>query len=76
MIIELLNVGYFQQQWMFIHIMGWALDSRWGDNLYKYAHNKCPNAAIVSNELISLPLHLNLSEEDINTVTSVLAEAI
>ncbi len=43
--------------------------------MYKYAHGTCPNAAKASGDIISLPLHLNLSEEEVREVVKVLMEA-
>lgn len=44
--------------------------------MYSYARNTCANASMVSNEIISLPLHLNLNEEDVYTVVDVLMKGI
>ena len=41
--------------------------------MYKYAKGTCKNATELSNKIISLPLHLGLSYEDLETVTQVLA---
>jgi len=40
--------------------------------MYSYAEGTCPNARNKYNSLISLPLHLNLSNEDVEKVVSVL----
>ncbi len=42
-----------------------------------YADQKslCPRAALASDEVLSLPLHLNLSHQDVQRVVSVLREA-
>jgi dTDP-4-amino-4,6-dideoxygalactose transaminase len=40
--------------------------------MYRYAFGSCPNAHKVSNELISLPLHLNLTDNDLLTIISIL----
>jgi dTDP-4-amino-4,6-dideoxygalactose transaminase len=40
--------------------------------MYKYAYGSCPNAHKASNELISLPLHLNLTDNDLLTIINIL----
>jgi len=44
--------------------------------MYKYAKGTCPNAEWYSNELITLPIHLDLTKEDcvkvINTIKEVM----
>lgn len=44
--------------------------------MYNYAHGTCPNAHYYSERLLSLPLHLNLTEEDQQQVVKVLLKAI
>jgi len=44
--------------------------------MYKYAHGTCPNAHQFSNELITLPIHLNITSDDIKRVCDVLITAI
>ena len=44
--------------------------------MYDYAKGKCKNAEYYGNRLISLPMHLNLNDEDINSVINVLNNAI
>jgi dTDP-4-amino-4,6-dideoxygalactose transaminase len=36
--------------------------------MYRYAEGTCPNAHSLSHRIISLPLHLRLSKDDVNTV--------
>lgn len=36
--------------------------------IYDYAKNDCPNSKNISEKLISLPLHLNLTDDDVNYV--------
>jgi len=36
--------------------------------MYDYAKGTCPNSYVMSERLISLPLHLNLSNEDLNYI--------
>jgi dTDP-4-amino-4,6-dideoxygalactose transaminase len=40
--------------------------------MYSHAKGSCPNAEDASRKIISLPLHLNLSSEDILRVTDIL----
>jgi dTDP-4-amino-4,6-dideoxygalactose transaminase len=40
--------------------------------MYSYAKGSCPNAEDASRKIISLPLHLNLSSEDIHSVADIL----
>jgi dTDP-4-amino-4,6-dideoxygalactose transaminase len=40
--------------------------------MYAYASGACPNAAKASSEIISLPLHLNLTRNDVNMVSDLL----
>ena len=37
--------------------------------MYKYALGTCPNAELASKEIISLPLHMRLTDDDVNYVT-------
>ncbi len=41
-------------------------------NMYGYAKGTCPKAQHFSNHIISLPLHLNITEKDIKTIISIL----
>jgi len=36
--------------------------------LYEYAKNTCPNSSRLSNRILSLPLHLNLSKNDVDYI--------
>ena len=44
--------------------------------MYEYGWGTCPKAEAYSDSLISLPLHLNLSEDDINHVIDTLKNAL
>jgi dTDP-4-amino-4,6-dideoxygalactose transaminase len=44
--------------------------------VYSYGYGTCPNAHKASNELISLPLHLFLKDEEIKYVTAKINEAV
>ncbi len=42
--------------------------------LYEYGFNTCPQAQRISQEIISLPLHLHLTEEDVTHICNVIRE--
>jgi dTDP-4-amino-4,6-dideoxygalactose transaminase len=42
--------------------------------IYRYAANTCPNAKIASSKLLSLPLHLNLKEDEVMRVAETLIQ--
>ena len=44
--------------------------------MYEYGNGKCPNAASASEKLLSLPLHLQLSYEDIKYISNEFLEII
>ena len=44
--------------------------------MYNNWKGTCPNADWYSNELITLPLHLNLIEEDVERTTKVMRKAV
>ena len=44
--------------------------------MYSYAQGTCPNAHKLSEEVISLPLHMFLTEEDIQKVINVVKKAV
>jgi dTDP-4-amino-4,6-dideoxygalactose transaminase len=44
--------------------------------MYHYAKGTCPNAEYYSKHLLSLPLHLNITETDQQQIVEVLLEAI
>ena len=44
--------------------------------MYRHMQGACPNAAAASEELISLPLHLDLTEGDVSHVCSTLIAAV
>jgi len=41
-------------------------------SMYSYAAGTCPNAARASSRVISLPIHMNLSGDDVNMVSDIL----
>jgi dTDP-4-amino-4,6-dideoxygalactose transaminase len=45
-------------------------------SMYRYAHGTCPNAARASDRLISLPLHLRLTRDDVERVAHELKAAV
>lgn len=44
--------------------------------LYKEGYGSCPNAHKISKELITLPIHLNLTNDDIFRVTNTLKQIV
>jgi len=44
--------------------------------MYRYAHGTCPNAAYASDCLLSLPIHLRLTRDDVERVASELKVAV
>lgn len=44
--------------------------------MYSYAQGTCPNAEYYSNHILSLPLHLNLTDEDVRTVIDAVIEFV
>jgi dTDP-4-amino-4,6-dideoxygalactose transaminase len=44
--------------------------------MYSYGQGTCPNAAKLSEEVISLPLHMYLTKEDIQKVIEVVKKAV
>ena len=44
--------------------------------LYKKGYGTCPNAHKISNELITLPIHCNLQDEDCYFVIKTLKQAL
>jgi dTDP-4-amino-4,6-dideoxygalactose transaminase len=45
-------------------------------NMYSYANGNCPNAHKLSEHLISLPLHLKLTDEDVNYVADKVIKSL
>lgn len=43
--------------------------------MYNYAYGTCPNSHSISEKIISLPLHMNLSDEDVEYVAKKTIEA-
>lgn len=43
-------------------------------SMYKYAQGTCPNAHKISSELITLPLHLHMSKDDVEFVVESIKE--
>lgn len=44
--------------------------------LYSFAKGSCPKAQLASNELISLPLHMNLTDADVNHVIEAVRSVV
>lgn len=44
--------------------------------MYQYAEGTCPNARYISDHVISLPMHLRLSYEDVQFVIKVVKEFV
>jgi dTDP-4-amino-4,6-dideoxygalactose transaminase len=42
--------------------------------MYSYAHGTCPKASVMSERIISLPLHLKLTKDDVNFIGDVVIE--
>ena len=40
--------------------------------MYNYAYGTCPNAHKLSNQLLTLPIHLDLVEDDIKRICKVI----
>ena len=45
-------------------------------SMYRYAKGTCPRAAEVSEHLISLPLHMWLSNEDVEKIIKVVNDFV
>jgi dTDP-4-amino-4,6-dideoxygalactose transaminase len=45
-------------------------------NMYRASHGTCPNAAYASDHLLSLPIHLRLTREDVERVAQELKAAV
>lgn len=45
-------------------------------SLYSYAQGTCPQAAKASDELLSLPLHLGITEADVDEISKTLIEIV
>jgi dTDP-4-amino-4,6-dideoxygalactose transaminase len=44
--------------------------------LYHYAANQCPNAALASDEVLSLPMHMNVTEKDVRFIAGTLKQIV
>jgi dTDP-4-amino-4,6-dideoxygalactose transaminase len=44
--------------------------------MYNYAHGTCKNAHEISSELISLPLHLHMSKDDVKRIVIEIADIL
>ena len=44
--------------------------------MYNYAHGTCKNAHQISSELISLPLHLHMSKDDVKRIVTEIADIL
>lgn len=42
--------------------------------MYAHGHGSCPKAALASQEIISLPVHMGLSKADVDTVSQLVAK--
>ena len=40
--------------------------------MYQYGHGTCPRAALVSNEIISMPMHMGLTKEDVDMISGLI----
>lgn len=40
--------------------------------MYEYGHNTCPKAHYISGRILSLPMHLKLTKEDVDMITSAI----
>ena len=45
-------------------------------SMYNYAYGSCKNAHKISSELISLPLHLHMTKDDVKKVVGELADIL
>jgi dTDP-4-amino-4,6-dideoxygalactose transaminase len=45
-------------------------------SMYHASHGTCPNAAYASDHLLSLPIHLRLTREDVERVAQELKAAV
>ena len=45
-------------------------------SMYNYAYGSCKNAHKISSELISLPLHLHMTRDDVKKVVGELADIL
>ena len=45
-------------------------------SLYRFGHGHTPNSLVASDEIISLPLHMFLSDEDVDRVGAALINAV
>ena len=44
--------------------------------MYQFAKGTCPNAHKYSKQLITLPIHLDMTEKDCNRVIDIIKEEI
>ena len=44
--------------------------------MYKYGKGSCPNAERISNNILSLPIHMNLSDIDLEYVSTNVKTAL
>ena len=44
--------------------------------MYRHAFNTCPVAHKLSNDLLTLPIHLDVTDKDVETVTTVLRRSV
>ena len=44
--------------------------------MYNEYYGKCPNAHKASNELITLPIHLGITQEDIKRISNIINKVV
>ena len=44
--------------------------------MYEYAKGTCPNAEFISNNIISLPMHMDLTFEDVKLISSIVIKYV
>jgi dTDP-4-amino-4,6-dideoxygalactose transaminase len=42
--------------------------------MYSYGNGSCPNAAAASREILSLPMHMGVTHEDVRVISSLIAQ--
>lgn len=44
--------------------------------MYAYDHGKCPNANVMSNKILTVPLHMHLNKEDVEMIANKVVEFV
>ena len=44
--------------------------------MYAYDHGKCPNAHMMSNKILTVPLHMHLTKEDVEMIANRVVEFV